>query len=440
MRRSSVEGKTLLLGCVADDFTGATDLANVLTRGGMSCVQLNGLGALTDETAEHVAGADAVVVALKSRSIPAADAVAQSLQALAWLQGQDCRKFFFKYCSTFDSTDEGNIGPVAEAMMTALGAEFTIACPAAPENGRTVYQGHLFVNGVLLSETGMRNHPITPMTDANLVRVLGRQTVGDVGLIGAAHVHAGGQAVAQRIDELRAEGLHLAIADAIAEADLHTLAEGTARLPLITGGSGLAVGLPDLFRRSGQFVASQASLAWPQTGYGAVISGSCSQATNGQVAEMAKSNPVHALNPAKLAENADEEIEKAVAFVTSHRANGPALIYSTAPPDELAAVQARLGQDKASQLIEDAMGEIARQLVAGGVNRLVVAGGETSGAVVTALGLNTLAIGPEIDPGVPWTLSLGEPNLALALKSGNFGGPNFFAKAFDVLTQMAAGS
>ncbi len=428
----------MLLGCVADDFTGATDLANVLTRGGMSCVQLNGLGALTDRAAEQVADVDAVVVALKSRSIPAPEAVSQSLQALSWLQALDCRKFFFKYCSTFDSTDEGNIGPVAEAMMAALGADFTIACPAAPENGRTVYQGHLFVNGVLLSETGMRNHPITPMTDANLVKVLDRQTTADVGLIGAGHVLAGAQAVAQRIDELRAEGLHLAIADAIAEADLHTLAEGTAQLQLLTGGSGLAAGLPNLFRHSGQLVASRAPIAWPQEGYGAVISGSCSQATNGQVEAMAKTNPVHALSPAALASNAQQEIDKAVKFVEANRSAGPALIYSTAPPDELAAVQSELGQDQASQLIEDAMGEIARQLVAGGVTRLVVAGGETSGAVVTALGLDTLAIGPEIDPGVPWTLSLGEPKLALALKSGNFGGPNFFTKAFDVLTQAAA--
>lgn len=428
----------MLLGCIADDFTGATDLANVLTRGGMACVQLNGLSALGDKGASLVAGADAVVVALKSRSIPAADAVAQSLEALAWLKAQGCAKFFFKYCSTFDSTDDGNIGPVAEAMMKALCAEMTIACPAAPENGRTVYQGHLFVNGVLLSETGMRNHPITPMTDANLVRVLGRQTAGEVGLVGTAHVHAGPTGVSQRLAELRAKGFSLAIADAISEADLSTLAEGSEHLPLLTGGSGLAVGLPDLFRRSGLMDAAPAALAWPEGGYGAVISGSCSQATNGQVAAMAKTNPVYGLSPAALAENTGKEVEKAVAFVTSNQASGPSLIYSTAPPDELAAVQAKLGQDEASRLIEGAMGEIARQLVAGGVTRLVVAGGETSGAVVTALGLDTLAIGPEIDPGVPWTLALGDTTLALALKSGNFGGPDFFTKAFEVLDETAA--
>lgn len=425
----------MLLGCVADDFTGATDLANVLTRGGMSCVQLNGLSALTDKAAERVAHADAVVVALKSRSIPAKDAVEQSVKALHWLRDQGCGKFFFKYCSTFDSTDEGNIGPVAEAMMDALGTPFSIACPAAPENGRTVYQGHLFVNGVLLNETGMRNHPITPMADANLVRVLERQTKGQVGLIGTECVQRGAQAVSDCIGALKIEGFRLAIADAIAERDLHALAEGTADLPLLTGGSGLAVGLPDLFRSSGQMDKQTAPLAWPTNGYGVVISGSCSQATNGQVAVMSETNPSHALSPAALAEDAAKEVDRAVDFVVSTRAHGPALIYSTAPPQELAAVQAKLGQEEASQLIETAMGEIARQLVASGVTRLVVAGGETSGAVVTALGLDTLAIGPEIAPGVPWTLSLGDTNLALALKSGNFGGPDFFTKAFEVLDQ-----
>lgn len=428
----------MLLGCVADDFTGATDLANVLTRGGMSCVQLNGLAALTDTAAKRVTHADAVVVALKSRSIRAADAVEQSLQALDWLQSQGCQKFFFKYCSTFDSTDDGNIGPVAEAMMGALGTPFSIACPAAPENGRTIYQGHLFVNGVLLNETGMRHHPITPMTDANLVRVLARQTSREVGLIGTESVKDGAQAVAERIKTLQADGVELAIADAIAEADLHTLAEGTAELPLLTGGSGLAVGLPDLFRKSGQMDERTAPLSWPAEGYGAVISGSCSQATNGQVAVMAQTHAAHALSPAALAKDAAGEVARAVDFVVSNRADGPALIYSTAPPEELADVQAKLGQDEASQLIETAMGDIARQLVDGGVTRLVVAGGETSGAVVTALGLDTLAIGPEIDPGVPWTLSLGDPALALALKSGNFGGPDFFTKAFEVLDQTVA--
>ena len=428
----------MLLGCVADDFTGATDLANVLTRGGMSCVQLNGLGALSSDAAERVGGADAVVVALKSRSIPATEAVDQSLRALRWLREQGCEKFFFKYCSTFDSTDDGNIGPVAEALLAELGSDFTIACPAAPENGRTVYQGHLFVNGVLLSETGMRHHPITPMTDANLVRVLGRQSAGDVGLIETPVVQAGAASVAERIGELRAEGIGLAIADAISAADLVALADGTEDLALLTGGSGLAVGLPALFKRTGRMDGARAKLDWPDEGYGAVISGSCSQATNGQVAAMSQTHPALALSPAALASDQAGEIERAVQFVASNQSEGPSLIYSTAPPDELAEVQAKLGQEQASQLIESAMGEIARRLVAGGVRRLVVAGGETSGAVVTALGLDTLAIGPEIDPGVPWTLALSDPNLALALKSGNFGAPDFFTKAFTVLEDLAA--
>lgn len=428
----------MYLGCIADDFTGATDLANVLTRGGMSCVQLNGLGALNASNADVVKDTDAVVVALKSRSIPPNDAIAQSLQALEWLQAQGCGKFFFKYCSTFDSTDEGNIGPVAEALMEALGEDFTIACPAAPENGRSVYQGHLFVNGVLLSETGMRNHPITPMTDPSLVRVLSRQSKGEVGLIDFADVSSGPKAVAQKVQGLRAEGKRLAIADAVLDAHLEVIAQGTEDLKLLTGGSGLAVGLPELLKPASASASSAASLNWPSGEKAAVISGSCSEATNAQVAKMQETKPSRRLDPIALMNNPQEEVSNAVGFALEHAADGPGLIYSTARPDELKAVQDELGQEQASELIETAMGDIAKGLVAGGVTRLVVAGGETSGAVVSALGLEALAIGPEIDPGVPWTLAPGEPSVAVALKSGNFGGPDFFTKAFDVLDRETA--
>lgn len=427
----------MLLGCIADDFTGATDLANSLTRQGMPCIQYNGLP--EEETPAGASSGDesaAAVIALKSRSIPAAEAVAQSLDALAWLRARDCEKIFFKYCSTFDSTDEGNIGPVAEALLQALDSDFTIACPAAPENRRTVYQGHLFVGAQPLAESGMRNHPLNPMTDSNLVRVLGRQSRGQVGLIPFETVAQGAEAVAERVADLRGEDCRLAIADAVSEADLCVLAEGTAGLPLITGGSGLALGLPPLFRAQGRLAVAERAALPDLAPVSAVLAGSCSEATNLQVERMRATCPSRRIDPAKLAQGdaaIEETLDWAQGALGKLGNGGPILIYSTAAPGELAAVQASLGQERASALLERAMGRVAEGLVRQGVRRLVVAGGETSAAVVTALRIKRLAIGPEIDPGVPWTVSLDEPRIALSLKSGNFGGPDFFAKAFDVL-------
>ena len=420
----------MLLGCIADDFTGATDLANKLTRQGLYCVQHNGIPSDPDGPA---AEADGAVIALKTRSIPAAEAVAESLEALDWLRARGCRKLFFKYCSTFDSTDDGNIGPVAEALLSALESDFTIACPAAPENGRTVYQGHLFVGDRLLSETGMRHHPLNPMTDSDLVRVLQRQSHGQVGLIPQAAVTRGAGAVEARVEELRAGGTILAIADALSEADLETLAQATETLPLITGGSGLAVGLPAIFRDRGELNPIPPLPRPPADSPAAVLSGSCSEATNRQVAEMRRRRPSYRLDPAALADG-DAAIEAALAWARDDLGREPILIYSTAEPEALAAVQRDLGRERASQLVERAMGRIAEGLVRSGVRRLVVAGGETSGAVVTALDIRSLAIGPEIDPGVPWTMSLDDVPLALALKSGNFGGADFFTRAFEVLS------
>ena len=422
----------MYLGAIADDFTGATDLANVLTKGGLSAVQLNGIDACTEENAIRVKTHDAVIIALKSRSCPVDEAIKHSCQALEWLQSIGCEKFFFKYCSTFDSTDKGNIGPVAEALLERLGESFTIACPAAPENGRTVYQGHLFVGSQLLSETGMRHHPITPMTDANLVRVLGRQTQGAVGLLPHAAVNDGIEEATKVLDNVRGVGNRFAIADALNTQDLQTLAGVTKNLRLLTGGSGLAVGLPALMREQGAVLEQQAKLNWPDKGKSLIISGSCSQATNEQVKVFSRSNPAFHLNPALLVEDPRGVIEKALDFALKSE-NNPALIFSTAAPADLSATQQALGQDQASEMIEQAMGKIAKRAVEAGVRKLVVAGGETSGAVVSALAIKGLAIGPEIDPGVPWTLSLNDEPIALALKSGNFGGPDFFSRAFEVL-------
>ncbi len=422
---------TLLLGCIADDLTGATDLANMLVREGMRTVQTIGIPGSELALPET----DAVVIALKSRTIPAAEAVQQSLAALDWLRRAGARQMFFKYCSTFDSTDQGNIGPVAEALPDALGEGITIACPAFPENGRSVYQGHLFVGSQLLSDSGMRNHPLTPMTDSDLVRVLGRQTRRKVGLVPFAAVCRGPEAIRRAIDGLRADGFAFAIVDAVENRHLHDIGAACAGLKLVTGGSGVAIGLPANFRDQGLLRAAAAPDALGRIdGHSAVISGSCSQATLGQIERMKLSRPAFGIDPLTLAEGRDLAAE-AVAWARPRLADGPVLIYASAPPDQVAKAQAALGRDRAGALVEESLAKIATGLVEAGVRKLVVAGGETSGAVVQALGVGALRIGPQIDPGVPWTVSVTDPPLALALKSGNFGAPDFFTKALRMLEQ-----
>lgn len=418
----------MLLGCIADDFTGATDLANTLTRQGMATVVLLGV----PHAALALPQADALVVALKSRSNPAAEAMRMSLDALAWLQHAGARQIYFKYCSTFDSTDAGNIGPVAEALMHALGADFTVACPAFPTNKRTIYHGHLFVGEQLLSESSMRHHPLNPMTDALLTRVLQKQCKGKVGLIAHDVVARGPDAIRASIGESRKAGVRIAITDAISDQHLIDIGAACAELKLLTGGSGLALGLPENFRRAGLLATRDAAVLPRIDGYAAVIAGSCSAATNAQVSVFKEYFDSYAVDPLALREGA-EVAANALAWARSRVGAKPLLIYSSAQPDDVARVQAALGREQAGQLVEQTLARIAQGLVSMGVRRLVVAGGETSGAVVSALNVRGLRVGNEIDPGVPWTTSIGDEPLALALKSGNFGSADFFEKAFRVL-------
>jgi uncharacterized protein YgbK (DUF1537 family) len=417
-----------LLGAIADDFTGATDLAGMLVKGGMRTVQMIDVPAQEESVADY----DAVVVSLKSRTAPVGWACAQSLAALAWLRAVGCRQFFFKYCSTFDSTDQGNIGPVADALLEALGARFALACPAFPANARSVYQGHLFVGTVLLSESGMENHPLTPMRDPNLVRVLGRQTRGGVGLVPYATVAKGAASIAAAMEALEAAGQRYAIVDAVSEQHLLAIGEAAADHKLITGGSGIAMGLPENFRRAGLLpaAAEAAAARLPAvTGHAAILAGSCSPATLGQIAE-ATELPRLQLDPLV---NPDSErlAAEALAWAKGKLGTAPILIAASAPPEKVAALQAQLGRERAGTLIETTLARIAEGLIARGVRRLVVAGGETSGAVVARLGVRRLTIGEEIAPGVPWTFAEGSgPKLLLALKSGNFGARTFFRDAF----------
>ncbi len=416
-----------ILGIIADDFTGATDIAGMLVKGGMRTIQTIGVppkGTIPDDV-------DAVVVALKTRSIAAKDAVAQSLDALKALQAAGCVRFFFKYCSTFDSTDQGNIGPVGDALLDALGGKQAIYCPAFPENGRTIFFGHLFVGDLLLSDTHMRHHPLNPMTDSSLVRVLARQTPHKVGLVALKQVQAGSATLRTALDKLAADGVRHVIVDAVADTDLGIIGEAIGDDVLVTGGSGVALGLPAAYRRRGLMQHKSGADSLPKVGgAAAVLAGSCSAATLGQIANF---KGAHLALDTDAICRGEPVGEKALAWAKDKLGNGPILLSASDKPEAVKALQTKYGVEKSSHAIEKTMASLAKGLVAAGVGRMIVAGGETSGAVVGALDVTALRIGPEIDPGVPWTASVGAKPLLLALKSGNFGAPDFFTKAFDRL-------
>ena len=422
--------KPLLLGCIADDFTGATDLANNLVRAGMRVVQTIGV-----PNAPLSAEVDAVVVALKSRTISPQDAIDQSLQALQWLQGQGAQQIYFKYCSTFDSTAQGNIGPVTEALMHALQTDFTIATPAFPDNGRTVFKGYLFVGDVLLNESGMQHHPLTPMVDANLVRVMQAQCKSKVGLLSHKTIAQGTASIGQEITNLKQQGVRIAIVDAVSNDDLMRLGPALKGMPLVTAGSGVAIGLPQNF---GLSPTPQASVLPKASGLQAVVSGSCSQATNRQVANFkASGRPTFLIDPLHLKGSWEDLVQEALAWAQGHLATGPVLVYSTATPESVQAVQSQLGVEAAGHQVEQALAAIARGLLQQGVHQLVLAGGETSGACVQALSIEQLQIGPQIDPGVPWChTDTPMGGVHITLKSGNFGTDDFFTKAFNFLSQQ----
>ena len=413
-----------ILGIIADDFTGATDIAGMLVKNGMRTIQTIGVppqGTIPDDV-------DAVVVALKTRSIAAKDAIAESLDALKALQAAGCVRFFFKYCSTFDSTDKGNIGPVGDALLDALGGKQAIYCPAFPENGRTIFFGHLFVGDLLLSDTHMRHHPLNPMTDSSLVRVLARQTKHKVGLVPLKQVQAGSATLRAALDKHAADGVRHVIVDAVADTDLGIIGEAVGDDALVTGGSGVALGLPAAYRRRGLLAHKSGADALPKVGgAAAVLAGSCSAATLGQIANF---KGAHLALDTDAICRGDPVGAQALAWAKGKLGNGPILLSASDKPEAVKALQAKYGVEKSSHAIEATMAELAKGLVAAGVGRLVVAGGETSGAVVGALDVTALRIGPEIDPGVPWTASVGDRPLLLALKSGNFGAPDFFNKAF----------
>ena len=426
-----------ILGCIADDLTGATDLCNNLVRAGMRVV-------LTVDVPRSTSSlpADAIVVALKSRTIPPAEAVAQSLSACRWLRNQGVRQVYFKICSTFDSTPKGNIGPVIEALMDELNCDFSAVVPSFPDNERTVYRGYLFVSDVLLSESGMRNHPLTPMTDANLVRFLGQQIYGrkrrKVGLIDYRVVAKSTDAIRERIRNLQSSGVSIAIADTVSNDDLCHLAAALGDHPLVTAGSGLAIALPAQW---GITTSPDSAKLPAPAGQKAIISGSCSVATIRQVEHFIHTGGIaRMLDPMELASNGDQQIERAIEWADAEWNRDPdqiLLVYSSAEPAALKKAHEQLGVKQSGELVERALSHIARALIQRGVGQLLVAGGETAGVCIRALEVEQVQIGPQIDPGVPWCFGSSplthHAGLHLALKSGNFGTSDFFTKAFRML-------
>lgn len=424
---------SIVLGCIADDYTGASDLANTLTRNGLRTIQTIGI----PDAALQLPEVDAVVIAMKIRSVPSADAVAAARAANQWLQAQGVSHVLYKICSTFDSTDAGNIGPVVEALRADIGTSIVIVTPAFPETGRTVYFGNLFVGPVPLHESSMKDHPLNPMRDANLVRVLGRQAEGRIGLADIFTVAAGSETLHQALAKLAEEGHVAAIADALFERDLEIIGEVAAEARFSCGASGLGLGVARALIKSGKAVGGNAEVTdilRPVGGFAAVLAGSCSSATLAQIAVAAQKMPVLHLDHEGLIKGSGE-IERALSFAHKHFSAGPLLIAASAEPDTVSRIQAKYGREASGRAIEDGMAKIAEGLLAAGVRRLVVAGGETSGAVVDRLRLPAFLVGPEIAPGVPVLRAVGHSGAAiiLALKSGNFGGPDFFEKALALM-------
>lgn len=408
----------MLLGCIGDDFTGSSDLANTLAKAGMRTVQYTGVPSAS--AADNV---QAGVVALKSRSIDPDEAVRLSLEALDWLQAQGCTQILFKYCSTFDSTQKGNIGPVADALADALDAHRVIVCPAFPGAGRSVYQGYLFVKDALLNESGMENHPLTPMKDANLRRLMAAQSKYTVGLVPAETVFSGADAIVEKLNDAHTAGHRMIVVDALRDEDLMAIGRAARHLPLITGGSGIALGLP------ANFGCTPQPVSWrKQAGKAAILSGSCSTATRSQIAHHLKSNPGLKIETADIIAGRQTAQQVAQWLL---KADGLPIAYSSADPQDVRAIQQKFGIAVAACALENFFGQTAKHLVDKGITRLLTAGGETSGAVVESLQLSTLEIGPEIDPGVP-ALRAGD-DLVIALKSGNFGSVDYFAKAAKIL-------
>lgn len=423
---------SVLLGCIADDLTGASDLAMILANEGMRVIQV--VGVPENDFSYH--DADAVVIALKSRSIDPVLAVQQALQCYDSFQQAGVKQVFFKYCSTFDSNEKGNIGPVIDALMREMSSNVTIVCPAFPQNKRTVYKGHLFVGSQLLSNSPMRDHPLTPMTASNLKQLLLPQSHTKIANIYVEDIEKGYQNLKSvMLDSVDEPTIY--VMDALNEAHLRIIGKVCDELSLITGGSAVAMGLADNYRARGWLSPHQQSIDFQVPEGGSVIlAGSCSQVTLAQIDFIKRSIPSYQLNVFDMVEK-NNIVDEALAWASENLSKQqPVLFYASDTPEAVKQIQNYYTELNIGALIERVLADIAQKLQQKGVNKFVVAGGETSGAVIKSLNIQMLELGPSIDPGVPWMKSIGTaPPMIVALKSGNFGSPDFFSKALFQLKE-----
>jgi uncharacterized protein YgbK (DUF1537 family) len=406
------------IGCIADDYTGGTDVAAAFRRQGLRTVLLFG----PPDDAAPLEDFDAVVVALKTRALDADAAVKSTLAARHWLIGAaGVGTIYFKYCSTFDSTPAGNIGPVTDALLDAAGATSTVVCPATPEHERTVYQGHLFVADQLLSDSSMRHHPLTPMTDSYLPRLIAAQTPHPVKLVNWQRIRSGPKAVENELRNAAIEGVRHVVLDALDDDDLTTIARAVVGMAVVTGAAGLAGALGRVIRDDDRDAPDFEAVPAPP-GAAVILAGSCSKATLGQVAYARQQFASLRLDPRDVARPADL-FDPALAWLLDHLGDEPVMLYSSAPAEDRGPADASVAEQ-----LEATMGALAKCAVAAGVRRVVVAGGETSGAVVDALGVKSVVVDAEADRGVPWC-STPDHQLSLLLKSGNFGQPDLLVRA-----------
>lgn len=420
---------TLRIGVIADDLTGATDIASFLVDSGLRTIQFN-----QSENVPKDTDAEAIVIGLKTRSIPAAEAVHQSVAALHRLQDAGAQQVIFKYCSTFDSTAQGNIGPVTDALLDALGEDFTVVVPALPVNGRTVYQGNLFVHGQPLHESGMRHHPVTPMRDANLLRLMEEQSTGTAGLVPYETVEAGVDAVATHLSQLHQDNVRYAVIDTLNHQHLETIGAAISNVSLVTGGSGIAAGLGQALVSEYNDVGQNPAASWHFTeGPAVVLSGSASDMTNAQVKRYCEFAPHHKIDIEALLQDSASYVTDVATWVLKNTGEYAPMVYATAPAADVAELQKQYGAEFLSAQIETFFGHLAYALREAGLTQFITAGGETSGAATQALGVDGFDVGPQIAAGVPWVRSL-DGQLDLALKSGNFGDEDFFRTAQEMAT------
>ncbi|PHM35743.1 3-oxo-tetronate kinase [Xenorhabdus innexi] len=426
---------TIKLGVIADDFTGATDIASLMVQNGW---QVALLLSIPDDSTFIPHDVDAIIISLKSRSCPVDESIEQSLKACRWLrQKANCSRLFFKYCSTFDSTIKGNIGPVTDVLMDELQIDLCLICPALPINGRTVVYGYLFVNGQLLNESDMQYHPINPMKDSNLLRLMEQQSRGTAGLVDINCVRQGELSIRDRLCQLRCKGIRYAVVDTLLMDDLLLVAQAAHDMTLITGGSGLGGAIARYCSGGNSEKTSIKKLPLPRNRRMVILSGSCSVMTYRQVLEYKKIASTMELDIDKCINNPDY-IHLLVDWIIQQPMKGLApMLYTTRPPGVLKLTHNQYESFQVSKIIEQLFAQIANELRQKDFNTFIITGGETSGKVVQSLGINQVGIGAIIAHGVPWVYDL-QSDCWLALKSGNFGEVDFFHYAQEIFHELGS--